>query len=57
MDATEFIRNVFKGKDLNACEEHFKSFLKEKVKSLIPEHIAEYEKYKRIQRAHKNIKI
>ena len=57
MNANEFIQNVFKGENIDACENHFKSYLKEKVKSLIPDHLIEYEKYKKITQAHKNIKI
>lgn len=46
MNANEFIQSIYKGENLDMCEEHLKAFCKEKVKELIPEHFEEIQKYK-----------
>ena len=53
MTANEFIQNVYKGQSLHECEEHLKTFCKEKLQDMIPEHFEQTKKYTEIAKAHK----
>ena len=46
MNANEFIQSIYKGENLDMCEEHLKAFCKAKVQELIPEHFEQIQKYK-----------
>ena len=55
MTAQEFIQNVYKGTNLDECEEHLKGFCKNKIQEMIPEHFEATKKYQEIAESHKSL--
>ena len=53
MDAKEFVQSVYKGKNLDKCEEHIKSYCKKLVLEKIPGHFEQIKKYQGIIAAQK----
>ena len=55
MTSQEFIQNVYKGTNLDETEEHLRSFCKQKIQEMIPEHFEATKKYQEIAKAHKSL--
>ena len=55
MDSIEFLRNVYKGENTDACEEHLRGLLKQKMYESNPEHFDTVKHYLEIAKKHSAI--